>query len=78
MDKPLSNYDVQNLLDNDVKVITYDELDRYKTIENLLYPYNKVVILYLATPDYGHWCCIFRYPDNKTIVFIELKVRLED
>ncbi len=46
---------------NDVKIIPYEVIHTYDDIDDLLAPYDKVVILYKTRDDYGHWTCLFRY-----------------
>lgn len=60
MDYSLSNIDIKRLLDNKVKIITHDKIKDYNDINDLLKPYNKVVILYRNSYNYGHWTCLFR------------------
>jgi hypothetical protein len=58
---PTSRKDIEYMLGGQVRVIAYDELDNFNTIEELLYPYMSVVILYPNGPqgDVGHWTCCF-------------------
>jgi hypothetical protein len=66
MDYSLSNFDIMDLLKGQTKVITYDQLAKYKTIDELLSPYGSVVILYINSPtgDYGHWCAVIKHADR--------------
>lgn len=54
----LSNDDLITMLDGKTRIVPYDELKGVKSIEELLHPYGNVIILYLATPNSGHWCTI--------------------
>lgn len=56
----LSNFDIEKKLNNKVKIITHSEIKNYKNIDDLLQPYDKVVILYKNSKNYGHWTCLFR------------------
>jgi len=56
---PTSSKYLMKLLNNQVKIITYPELIKFNNIEELLYPYGRVIILYLQKENYGHWTCIF-------------------
>lgn len=60
MDISLSDKDIKRSLNNKVKIITHDKIKNYKNIDNLLEPYNKVVILYRNNYNYGHWTCLFK------------------
>jgi hypothetical protein len=62
--KSLSNFDILKLTGNNTKIITYPELSKYKTIDELLKPYGSCVILYLTKQDYGHWVCLIKQPNN--------------
>jgi hypothetical protein len=67
--QPLGDGDIKSHLPN-IKVITYEELENYNRIEELL-PKSKdaVVILYQKNEGYGHWVCICR--DNMKITFFD-------
>ena len=47
----------------DVKVITYDDVKNFDTIDELLAPYDKVAILYKTSDYYVHWVALWKY-DN--------------
>ena len=57
---PLSSQDIRDSMDGKVRVIRYGELSEYNNIDDLLYPYGNVAILYQTKPNYGHWTCIFK------------------
>jgi|SRR5580658_1094211 hypothetical protein len=59
MDKAFSNEDISNYLNSHVKIVPYDQLINYDTIDELLEPYNKVALLYLTKQNFGHWCCLW-------------------
>jgi hypothetical protein len=60
----LSNYDVFNILDKKVRVLTYPELTKYKNIDDVLRPHGCFVLLYLTKESYGHWTCCIKYNDR--------------
>ena len=61
MRKPLSETDIKTILGSDTKILTYPQLAKYNTLEELLpRPYDFCVILLLETPISGHWCCLIR------------------
>jgi hypothetical protein len=64
--KSLSMSEIKDALGGKVRVITYDKLKNYKTIDEALGPYGKLVILYLTSDDYGHFVCIWKF--NKEII----------
>lgn len=59
----LGDDDIRELLPN-AKIIQYDDLDKYGSIEQLL-PKNNTyaIILYESEQNSGHWVCILRYDD---------------
>lgn len=69
MDKSLSNDEIKDFFDGNVNVITYEDLPKYRTIDELLSPYDMTVLLFLTRPNYGHWTCLFRTPDNEISFF---------
>lgn len=68
---PFSGNDIRDALDGNVKIIRYEEIHKFKTLDELLNPYDSVCILYQTKPNYGHWCCLFkhRYNDIDTVEF---------
>lgn len=73
MYKPTSRSDLKYMLDNAVKIVTYDELLEYKTLQELLSPYQSVIILYPNNqdPEIGHWCCIFVIPGTDRLEYFD-------
>ena len=60
----LSNYDIFDLLNKKIRILTYPELIKYKNINDVLYPNGCFILLYMAKPNYGHWCCVIKHHDN--------------
>lgn len=56
----LSGSNIEHLLDGKIKIIRYPELKNYKSIDELLNPYGRVMMLYESVPKYGHWVLIFK------------------
>jgi hypothetical protein len=59
------------------KVLQQSELRKYKTLEEL-FDHNRteytdspqsIIILYLQTPEYGHWCCVTK--DGNDVEFFD-------
>lgn len=69
MDKALSSDDILKVFDNKTKIITYDQLKNYSSIDELLKPYGSVFLLYLSAKNYGHWTLIFRNNKNENEFF---------
>jgi hypothetical protein len=71
-DRPLSTIDLLNALGNEVKVLSYDQVKDYSSIDELLEPFGRVILLYFwkTRPKQGHWVCVFKTPRN-TIEFFD-------
>ncbi len=69
--KSLSEEDIRQYLKGKTKVISYTDIHKYKTIDDLLSPYDNVFLLYLTKPYYGHWTLIFKYPNKDEIHFFD-------
>lgn len=62
MNYSLTGEDISNIFDNKIKIVTYDQLSKFRTVEELLSPYGKVALLYVwenRPYAYGHWVCLF-------------------
>ena len=67
--KSLSGTEVLDLLDNKCNLVQYSDLHNIKSIDELLGPYKKCVLLYQTSANYGHYCCVWEY--NDTIFFYD-------
>lgn len=54
----LSDDQIKNMLKGKINVIQYPELQNYKNIDEVLYPYDACVILYLTSKGRGHWILV--------------------
>jgi hypothetical protein len=71
MSYSLSDADIKNLLyDKNIKIMSYDKLEDYNNIEELL-PRRRdaVIILYRRKENYGHWVCLCK--DDKKLFFFD-------
>ena len=59
MEKALSDKDIKNALEDDVRVIVYSDLYNFDNILDAIGPTQKLVILYETSDNFGHWCCVF-------------------
>jgi len=60
MRKPLSETDIKTIL-GDCKILTYPQLAKYNSLDELLpRPYDFVIILLLETPISCHWTSLIR------------------
>lgn len=69
IDYSLSNFDILNALDQKCNLVSYPQIKKFKTIDQLLGKYKKCVILYLSDANYGHWTCIYEH--NNVIYFFD-------
>jgi hypothetical protein len=69
MNISLSSSDILKLLDNKCNLVQYSDLHRIPTIDILLGPHRKCVLLYQTSHNYGHWCCVWEI--NDTIFFFD-------
>lgn len=58
--KPLSSNDIYKEFNNKIKIITYEDIFKFKNIDSLLNPHQQVFLLYQSKKDYGHWTCLYK------------------
>ena len=62
MDKSLSGNEIIMSIKGPLpRMISYDKLHEYGTINELLGDSKKCVLLYLTSHNHGHWCCIYEH-----------------
>lgn len=61
---PLSDKDLLELNDNDIKIIKYGDLQNYTDIDEVFKDNDKVIVLYEFDENWGHWCCLLKYGNN--------------
>lgn len=58
---PLSDEYIYKFFDNNIKIITYDELKNIKSIDDIVEPYKCCIILYYNKgTNIGHWCALIK------------------
>lgn len=62
--KALTGGELMKLVNNQARVITYPELRRYKTIDDVLGRKGACFLLFEARPNFGHWCCLIKRGDE--------------
>lgn len=62
----LGDNELLTIMKGKVKIIEYPEIVKYKTIDDLLSPYNNVIILVETEKSRGHWIALFK--DNRNII----------
>jgi hypothetical protein len=69
IEEPLGDDDIRQYLP-DAKIMRYNKLHQYTTIEDLLSnPIDYAILLYEDRPMKGHWVCVLRY--NDTVEFFD-------
>ena len=63
-----SDKDMMLLTNNEANIVAYPQIEKYKTLDELLGKHRACIILYLQSRDYGHWCCIFERLDEKGLI----------
>jgi hypothetical protein len=63
--RPLSNEDIKSITKGKCKVMKYEELRNFMTLDSMFKPYKAVVILYETEPSYGHWVAMLKEPGNR-------------
>jgi hypothetical protein len=58
--EPLSNHQLLKIFNNDIKIVVYSDINKYKTLNDLFEKFNKIIFLYDFNNNYGHWCCLFK------------------
>jgi len=73
MDRPLSDTEISKSLDGEVRIVSYHELKRFKSIENLLHPCGRAAILYpQSSQGEGHWVGVLCYRKPKGKITVEV------
>jgi hypothetical protein len=52
------------MVDNKANLMTYEELEKYTNIDDVLGPHRAVILLYQAHRFDGHWTCLFESAQN--------------
>lgn len=76
--EPLSNLDIEKKLNGKVNIIKYEDLIKFKNIDDILKPYGCCVILYELRHNSGHWICLFKTKDNKVSFFDSYALKPDD
>ncbi len=69
MNYSLSTSDIIKKMNGKVRIISYEDLHKYNSIYEILYPYGYVVIIYLTKEHYGHWICVLEDIRGRIEVF---------
>ena len=66
INKSLSAREVLNLLDNKANFVQYSDIHKIPSIDVLLGPHRKCVLLYQTSRNYGHYVAVW---ENNNIIF---------
>jgi hypothetical protein len=62
----LSGRDILRLTKNDTKLLPYEDLERYDSLDQLIpFEGDSLTLLYQTTEDYGHWVVLINRGSNK-------------
>ena len=65
MNIALSDADIRHALGNGTLILSYNELAKYKSVEDILRNHHSAIILYINQGDNsGHWTCLIKHPDR--------------
>lgn len=65
MNIALSDKDIKRALGNNTLILSYFDLAKYKSVEDILRAHHSAIILYINQGDNrGHWTCIIKHPDR--------------
>jgi len=77
MYQPTTKKDLDYLLGGKVKIVYHHALESYSSLDDLLQPYNTVIILYPnpgtlnQDQEVGHWCCCFLMPGTNILQYFD-------
>lgn len=75
--RPTSDADLMYMLGDAIKIVVYDQIKNFKTLDELLSPFGAVIILYpnpshtASDSKVGHWCTLFQSPGTNVIQFFD-------
>ncbi len=82
MNIALSGNEIMDALDGRVKLLSYDELQKYNSIDEAMYPYNKMALLYFwefkNNVKKGHWVGVKKNKLTNTIYVMDSYGRFID
>lgn len=67
----ISSDDIMKTFNNNVKIISYPELEKYNTIDEVLGGFDAVFILYMTGFNKGHWTLLFKRPNSNYVEFFD-------
>jgi hypothetical protein len=69
---PLSGSDLERITEGKAQILKYSDLHQYNTIDDVFGNKEAIIILYLKTSNFGHWCALFKSPwKPETLYFFD-------
>jgi hypothetical protein len=66
---PLGSHCMLDITRNNVSILTYKDLEHYNHLDELLYPFGAVIILFQVEVDFGHWVSLTL--DNGVLTYFD-------
>ena len=66
----LGTDDILRIADNKTNIIAYEDLEQVSNLDEILEPYDSIVILYQTALNFGHWVCLLK-TGEKTLEFYD-------
>ena len=66
---PLSGSDIEHITEGKSNIIKYSDLHQYNSIDEVFEGKESVIILYMKTSNFGHWCCVFKAPWKESTLY---------
>lgn len=61
---PTTSKDIKKFTNGKAKIMLYSDLSNYNSLEDAMDGYDAIVLLYLTSNEFGHWCSVFKYPNG--------------
>jgi hypothetical protein len=69
---PLSGSDIERITEGKAQILKYSDLHQYNNIDDVFGDKEAVIILYMKTSNFGHWCTLFKSPwKPETLYFFD-------
>jgi hypothetical protein len=75
---PISGDRISEVLGDKINVISYNELTKMNSLDEVLNPYRACVILFQTRDNFGHWVLCFERPNGNIEFFDSLSYFPED
>lgn len=62
---PISDSEIVNLVHGKAKVVLYEDMHKFNTINELFGDKDAIFLMYQQAPNYGHWVALFKRKNNE-------------